>query len=105
MARQAEEWRREGEELTEQLAVVSDERDAARSQHEDLFNRVAASDEDLVKAHSSYVDLAQRLQEQELANQSADMLMEEWQSTRKEADRLSEENQELIAAKARLLAE
>ncbi|CAK0790925.1 unnamed protein product [Prorocentrum cordatum] len=99
MTFQADEWRREVEELTEQLAVVSDERDAARSQHEDdLFNRVAASDDDLVKAHSAYVDLTQRLQElpcprrgriwnskeQELACQSNDLLMEEWQSSRTE---------------------
>lgn len=105
LARQSEEWRREVDELTEQLAVVSDERDAARSQHEELFNRVAATDEDLVKAHTSYVDLTQRLQEQELRCQSTDMLMEEWQTTSSEVERLSQENQELIAARARLQSE
>merc|ERR1719159_949984 len=80
LAEMATSLRAEVDDVHEQLAVVEDERDAARGQHEELFHLINARDEEIMQARRSYVDLTQRLQEKELelaAYQSTDLILED----------------------------
>jgi len=74
------EWEEEKEEMQEQLAVLSEERDAARTNEEDLFDRLADVTADLEGIQHSYVSMTEH------ANDAQDELLE----AREELDSLKQ---------------
>jgi len=58
--RAQQEWEEEKEEVQEQLVVLTEERDAARTNEEDLFERLADVTADLEGIQHSYVGMTER---------------------------------------------
>jgi len=80
------------DDLTSQLEVITEERDLARSKEEELFDMLAAKDEDLINTNDGYVYLTERLQEKE---DEVEQLNEHVQKYRESNEKLDERNKEL----------
>ncbi|CAE8625357.1 unnamed protein product [Polarella glacialis] len=105
------------QDLSEQLLVVSDERDVARAHEEELFDVISSKDEELLQARKSCADLTERLEEKELEHEASELLADEMgqlsqqlqdmQSAHADVaahcQQLEEENRALRAEKDRLV--
>merc|ERR1712187_961809 len=80
------------DDLTSQLQVMTEERDLARGKEEELFDMLAAKDEDLINTNDGYVYLTERLQEKE---DDVEQLNEQVQKYRESNEKLDERNKEL----------
>jgi len=72
--------------------VMTEERDLARSKEEELFDMLAAKDEDLINTNDGYVYLTERLQEKE---DEVEQLNEQVQKYRESNEKLDERCKEL----------
>merc|ERR1712048_944574 len=81
------------EDLTQQLQVMTEERDLARQKEEELFEQLEMKEEDLMDTNNGYVYLTQRLQDKE---DEMENLQDDMNSLRDANEKFHQRNQELF---------
>merc|ERR1712157_513324 len=82
-----------GEDLTNQLQVINEERDLARQKEEELFEQLEMKEEELMDTNNGYVYLTQRLQDKE---DEMENFQDEMNNLREANEKFHERNQELF---------
>jgi len=85
-----EELKVAGEDLQQQIGVLTEERDVARTREEELFDSLNAKDEELMDTNEGYVHLTDQL------NEVREELQEEIDQRDRVIDALNERNQKLL---------
>lgn len=91
--------------LAEQLLVVKDERDVIRAHEEELVEKVAVREEELARAHRSYVDLAQKQDTLELEDETSNLLAEQLAQLSAQVRELQEARESAVKECGRLRGE
>merc|ERR1712187_801666 len=81
------------EDLTQQLQVMTEERDLARQKEEELFEQLEMKDEDLMDTNNGYVYLTQRLQDKE---DEMEALQDDMNQLKDANEKFHQRNQELF---------
>merc|ERR1712187_927984 len=81
------------EDLTQQLQVMTEERDLARQKEEELFEQLEMKEEDLMDTNNGYVYLTQRLQDKE---DEMENFQDEMNNVRDANEKYHQRNQELF---------
>merc|ERR1712048_155911 len=81
------------DEFTQQLEVMTEERDLARQKEEELFEQLEMKEEDLMDTNNGYVYLTQRLQDKE---DEMENFQDEMNNLRDANDKYHQRNQELF---------
>mmetsp|Transcript_65693 Transcript_65693/g.189018 ORF Transcript_65693/g.189018 Transcript_65693/m.189018 type:complete len:576 (-) Transcript_65693:77-1804(-) len=91
--------------LSEQLMVMTDERDVLRAHEEQLEEKVSAKEEELARAHRSYVDLTQRLEQQDVEEETSNLLADEMAQLSAKAGELQDARDAAVTECGRLRTE
>merc|ERR1712048_1405 len=81
------------DEFTQQLEVMTEERDLARQKEEELFEQLEMKEEDLMDTNNGYVYLTQRLQDKE---DEMENFQDEMNNVRDANEKYHQRNQELF---------
>merc|ERR1712048_1154136 len=81
------------DEFTQQLEVMTEERDLARQKEEELFEQLEMKEEDLMDTNNGYVYLTQRLQDKE---DEMENLQDDMNKLKDANEKFHQRNQELF---------
>merc|ERR1711879_385935 len=81
------------DEFTQQLEVMTEERDLARQKEEELFEQLEMKEEDLMDTNNGYVYLTQRLQDKE---DEMENLQDDMHKLKDANEKFHQRNQELF---------
>jgi len=91
--------------LTEQLMVMTDERDALRTHEEELAEAIAAKDEEIARANRKFVDLTQRLETKEVEEETSNLLADEMRELNEQLQEVQEAHDNAVQECGRLRSE
>eukprot|EP00441_Pelagodinium_beii_P039158 CAMPEP_0197626046 /NCGR_PEP_ID=MMETSP1338-20131121/5196_1 /TAXON_ID=43686 ORGANISM="Pelagodinium beii, Strain RCC1491" /NCGR_SAMPLE_ID=MMETSP1338 /ASSEMBLY_ACC=CAM_ASM_000754 /LENGTH=1304 /DNA_ID=CAMNT_0043196563 /DNA_START=42 /DNA_END=3956 /DNA_ORIENTATION=- len=94
-----EDFKAAGEDLQQQIGVLTEERDVARTREEELFDSLAMKDEELMNTNEGYVYLTDQL------NEVREELEEKIDNQERLIDSLNERNKELLDESLKLRQE